>query len=63
MSFRNGAFEPEGLDMLLQNSREAKKYFSGLPEYVQEMIEQRGPSIQSEDELHRYAENLLAGDK
>ncbi|MDR2932339.1 MAG: hypothetical protein LBV27_04455 [Oscillospiraceae bacterium] len=60
---KNGAFASAGLSALLEKSSNAQNYFSDLPEYVQEMISQRGESIQSEDELYRYAENILQGDK
>ena len=63
MSYRNDAFEPEGLDALLESNSDAHQYFSALPEYVRQMIEQRGPRIRTEDELYRYAENLIQGDK
>jgi len=53
----------QGLDGLLSTSTGAKQYFNSLPEYVQEMIIQRRESIKSEDELHRYADNLTQGDK
>ena len=53
----------KGLDGLLGTSPAARQYFSSLPEYVQEMIVQRRESIKSEDELHRYADNLTQGDR
>ena len=53
----------KGLDGLLGTSASARQYFSSLPEYVQEMIVQRRENIKSEDELHRYADNLTQGDK
>ncbi|WP_312645706.1 hypothetical protein [Hydrogenoanaerobacterium sp.] len=62
-SFHNGAFAKGGLNDLLSQSASAKEYFMSLPDYIQGMIQQRTGNIQSEDELHRYAENLLAGDK
>ena len=34
-----------------------------LPDYVQGMIQQRNDNVRTADTLHRYAENLLAGDK
>lgn len=63
MSQRNDAFASGGLDALLQKSDGAKRYFSALPDYIQQMIEERGANIRSEDELHRYAANLMQGDK
>ncbi len=52
-----------GLNDLLSRNAQAKSYFMSLPDYVQGMIQQRNDRITSEDTLHRYAENLLAGDK
>lgn len=63
MSQDKGAFSPEGLDGLLHTSSNAQQYFASLPEYVQEMVLQRRQKIQSEDELHRYADNITQGDK
>lgn len=63
MSQKNGEYSPGGLTGLLGESGRAKQYFNSLPAYVQEMIMDRRQSIQSEDELRRYAENLTQGDK
>lgn len=52
-----------GLNELLSADSRAKSYFMSLPDYVQGMIQQRSDNVHSMDELHRYAENLLAGDK
>lgn len=60
---KNGAFAPEGLNVLLKKSGTAQDYYSSLPEYIREMLDQRSGSIQSEDDLRHYAENLLQGDK
>jgi hypothetical protein len=48
---------------LIDTDVTAKQYFMSLPDYVQGMIQQRIDNIQTSDELHRYAENLLAGDR
>ena len=48
---------------LLANNPQASRFFSKLPAYVQSSIQERGNDIQSEDMLHRYADNLTAGDK
>ena len=53
----------QGLNALLSECSTAQTYFSSLPDYVQGAIQQREDNIQSEDELHRYAENYLQGDK
>lgn len=58
----NNKFAPEGLHALLNKSHDAKEFFNSLPDYVQDMIEQRSDSVQSMDELRRYADNLLSGD-
>lgn len=51
------------LTELLGVDAQANAYFSSLPAYIQETIRQRDGRIQTADALHRYAENLLAGDK
>lgn len=51
------------LGELLNQDAEAKAYYMSLPDYVQGMILQRSDRVQTADTLHRYAENLLAGDK
>lgn len=63
MPGRNGDYSSKGLDELLATSENARQYFDSLPEYVQEMIAQRGNHVKSEDELRRYAENIVQGDK
>jgi len=47
---------------LIEQNEEAGEYFSGLPDYIQEMIDDRSDRIRSIDELKRYADNLLSGD-
>lgn len=59
----NGDYSSKGLDGLLTISQNAQQYFNSLPGYVQEMIIQRKNNIKSEDELHRYADNIMQGDK
>lgn len=51
------------LTELLGADAQAKAYFSSLPGYVQESIRERENRVCTADMLHRYAENLLAGDK
>ena len=60
---KSNSFAKEGLHALLAQNGDAQDYFKSLPDYVRDMIEDRAQSVQSVDELHRYAENLLAGDK
>lgn len=48
-------------EMLKQNPA-AKKYFNGLPDYVQETIRERGDNVCCTRDLEGYAENLLRGD-
>ncbi len=52
-----------GLTDLLSKNSQAKAYYMSLPDYVQGMLQQRNDNIQTADILHRYAENLMAGDK
>lgn len=54
---------PGGLNEMLSCDDTAKSYFMSLPDYVQGMIQQRNDNVRTADTLHRYAENLLAGDK
>jgi len=63
MSRSHEFYAPTGLSEMLAKNGSAKEYFLSLPDYVQGMLQQRSGSIHSEDELHRYAENLLQGDK
>jgi hypothetical protein len=49
-------------DMLATNEK-IREYYRSLPQYAQEMIGARSGNIKSEDELRRYAENCLQGDK
>lgn len=53
----------EGLNNLISQDAKAKEYFMSMPDYIQGMIIQRGQNIHNADELIRYGENLLAGDK
>ena len=34
------------------------QYFLSLPSYVQETIKQAGPKVQSDEDLHKIADNL-----
>ena len=49
-------------DMLITNEK-IREYYRSLPQYAQEMIGARAGNIKSEDELRRFAENCLQGDK
>ena len=51
-----------GLNELIQQDAEANKYYSLLPDYVQEQISERGDGVNSLASLQDYAENLLRGD-
>ncbi len=53
----------DNLNALLSTNNQAKSYFMSLPDYIQGMIQQRSNNVHNMDELCRYAENLLAGDK
>lgn len=48
-----------GLDDLLKHNSQANDFFMSLPDYVQGTIRERGDRIDSEDDLHRYADNLV----
>jgi len=47
---------------MLEQEPEAKRYFEGLPDYVQEQIGTRAESVNTYSGLRDYAENLLRGD-
>lgn len=51
-----------GLYSLIEQDREAKQYFSSLPEYIRSQISQRADGVNSFESLCHYAENLLRGD-
>lgn len=51
------------LQALLASDQNANGYFSSLPEYVQEHIQTREQNVNSLDELKKFAENYLQGDK
>ena len=50
------------LTEMLAVNHAAHAYFNGLPDYIREMITERGASVHSPDELQGYAEKLLRGD-
>lgn len=52
-----------GLESLIQQDAEAGRYYSSLPEYVKESIQQRAGSVNSFESLRNYAENLLRADE
>ncbi len=52
----------ENLQNLIFHSASARQYFASLPDYAQEMIQDRSSAIQTESDLHHYADNLLRGD-
>lgn len=52
-----------GLLELTKQNNEASQYFSSLPSYVKEQINQRADNINSFESLRDYAENLLRGDQ
>jgi hypothetical protein len=53
----------QGLNALLRQDAAANAYFTKLPDSVRDMISQRCENIHNADELHHYAESLLAGDR
>lgn len=56
-------YKYNGLDDLLSHNARAKDFFNSLPEWVQETIQERPDRMEAEDDLYRYAENLVQGDK
>ena len=52
----------EDLTELIAMDAAASKYYASLPDYVQEMISDRGDNVNSYESLRDYAENLLRGD-
>jgi len=63
MSRNHEFYAATGLSEMLNQNGSAKAYFMSLPDYVQGMLQQRAQNIHTEDELRRYAENILQGDK
>lgn len=49
----------ENLDILLNECETAKIYFTSLPDYVQGAVLKNSSNIQTENELHRIAENAM----
>ncbi len=47
---------------LFRHDSQAKQYFQGLPDYVQEQISTRYQHVNSLASLKNYAENLTRGD-
>lgn len=47
---------------LIEQDDAAEDFFVNLPEYIQEMIEDRADEIRSLQDLQSYADNLLSGD-
>ncbi len=57
------AKEYKDLHTLLQQDREACRFYDSLPDYVRESIRQRAESVRSVESLRDYAENLTRGDE
>ncbi|MEA5013218.1 MAG: hypothetical protein VB099_01545 [Candidatus Limiplasma sp.] len=51
------------LQALLRDDVEARRYFSALPDYVQEQITARSEGVNSFASLEDYAQNLTRGDR
>ena len=49
----------DGFDRLLLKSDSAKMYFASLPDYVQGAVIKNSSRIDTEDELHRFAEKTM----
>lgn len=54
----NESFEPNKLDNLLCNNREAKDYFMALGEAEQGMLRQRSNEVHSLDDMEEMAQKL-----
>ena len=50
------------LQSLIFHCAGARQYFASLPDYAQEMIQDRSQAICTEEDLRNYADNLLRGD-
>ncbi len=57
------AKEYKDLHALLQQDREACRFYDSLPDYVQDSIRQRAESVRSVESLRDYAENLTREDE
>lgn len=51
------------LQALLRDDVVARRYFSALPDYVQEQLTSRSAGINSFASLEDYAQNLTRGDR
>lgn len=52
----------QDLYSLIQEDKEAGRYYSCLPGYVKDSISQRAENVNSFDTLRDYAENLTRAD-
>ncbi|MDP4118656.1 MAG: hypothetical protein Q8873_05640 [Bacillota bacterium] len=52
----------DSLKQLLAENKSAYDYFSSLPEDVREKINARNVTMQTENEMRSYAEQLIIGD-
>ena len=50
------------LQSLIFHCAGARQYFASLPDYAQELIQDRSQAICTEEDLRNYADNLLRGD-
>ena len=50
------------LNSLLRDDEIAAGYYNTLPDYVQELMQQRADSVNSFESMCDYAENLTRGD-
>ena len=49
----------DDLNGLLSGSDTAKMFFASLPDYVQGAVMRKSSRIDTEDELHRFAEKIM----
>ena len=50
------------LTEMLAVNHTAHAYFDSLPDYIRQMITERGSNVHTADELQAYADKLLRGD-
>ena len=50
------------LTEMLAVNHTAHAYFDSLPDYIRQMITERGSNVHPADELQAYADKLLRGD-
>ncbi len=54
--------EYNGLYDLLDNDEESNDFYTALPAFIKDSIDQRAEVICNRDELYAYAESLMQGE-